>query len=95
MSLTVIYATGAYFYFAEISTDLFSAWLVSSIVMPHLLCVWAAAIVSIIGFFGRKNWAMITSGILMAVSALLMRAYAPMVIIQTVLFFIAYVRMSK
>jgi hypothetical protein len=75
--------------------DSLGGYIAMRIVMPHLICVLLAAIFSLIGFFGRKRWAMLTSGILMSVSAVLMMQYAPMVIVQAILFFVSYARMGN
>lgn len=95
MLLTAIYAIYILSYFGGLFMDTFSGYLATAIVMPHLLCVTLATIFVCIGFFGKKRWAMLTAGILLAVSAVLMMTYAPMVIIQDVLCFISYARMGS
>lgn len=94
-ALTVLYSVYILSYFGDIGMDSLGGYLAMQIVMPHLICVLLAAIFSLIGFFGRKRWAMLTSGILMAVSAVLMMQYAPMVIVQAILFFVSYARMGN
>ncbi len=95
MILTALYALYIFTYFSDIGIETLSGAVAIAIVMPHMLCVSIAAIFSFVGFFGKKRWAMLTSGILMAVSAVLMMSYMPMVIVQAILFFISYVRMGK
>ena len=95
MALTVIYAIYIVQYFGGIGINTLTGYLVNSIVMPHMLCVVVAAIFSCIGVFGNKRWAMLTAGILMAVSAVLMTMYAQLVIVQAVLLFVSYARMGK
>lgn len=95
MLLTVIYAIYILSYFSGMFLDTFTGYLATMMVMPHLLCVTIATIFVCIGFFGKKRWAMLTSGILLAVSAVLMMTYAPFVIVQTILCFISYARMGS
>lgn len=92
MILTTLYTLYICAYFSGIGIETLSGAVATAIVMPHMLCVAIAAIFSFVGFFGKKRWAMLTSGILMAVSAVLMMSYLPMVIVQAVLFFISYAR---
>ena len=92
MILTILYAIYILLPFADFGMDTIGNYIMMQIIMPHMLCVTVAAIFSAIGFFGRKRWAMLTSGILMSVSAVLMLNFAPMVIVQAVLFFISYAR---
>lgn len=94
MGLTIIYAIFIVSFFGENSMEEVGAFLASMIMMPHMLCVAVAACLSLVGFFGKKRWAMLTSGIMMAVSGVLMFTYFPFVIVQAVLFFISYARMG-
>lgn len=93
--LTILYAIYILSYFGNVGMNSFSGYIAMQLVMPHLLCVAVAAVFSLIGFFGKKRWAVLTAGILMAVSAVLFMQYAPMVIIQSVLFFVSYARMGS
>lgn len=95
MLLTVIYAIYILSYFGGMFLDTFTGYLATIMVMPHLLCVTLGTIFVCIGFLGKKRWAMLTAGILLAVSAVLMMTYAPMVIVQAVLCFISYARMGS
>lgn len=95
MLLTVIYAIFILSYFGSMFLDTFTGYLATVMVMPHLLCVTLGTIFVCIGFLGKKRWAMLTAGILLAVSAVLMMSYAPMVIVQAVLCFISYARMGS
>lgn len=94
MILTVLYAGYLLVYFSGVGSSSIGGALASAIVAPHMLCVAIAAVFSCIGFFGRKRWAMLTSGILMIAAAVLFTTYAPMVLFQVILLFIAYARMK-
>lgn len=93
MVLTIAYAIYIVSYFGDEIMSSLGGAIASAIVMPHMVCVVVAAAFSLVGFFGKKRWAVLVSGILMAVSAALFPYYAMMVVIQTVLFFISYARM--
>lgn len=94
-ALTIIYALYLLDYFAGVGTETLGGYIAMSMVSPHMLCVVVAACCSLIGCFGRKRWAMLTCGILMAASAALFPTYAQMVVVQAILFFIAYARMKQ
>lgn len=95
MILTALYALYICSYFSSVGMDSIGGYFAMQIVMPHMICVVVATIFVCIGFFGKKRWAMLTAGILLAVSAVLMMTYAPMVIVQAVLCFVSYARMGK
>lgn len=57
---------------------------------PHLVCAAAAAVFTIIGFFGKAKWAFLTAGILLIFAAFTFMYYAIPVIVLSVLAFIAY-----
>ena len=92
MILTVLYAVYIVSYFGDM--DDIGMAIATMIVMPHVVCTVVAAAFSLVGFFGKKRWAMLTSGILMAAAAALFPMYAPLVIVQTILLFISYARMG-
>lgn len=92
--LTIAYAIYIVSYFGDASTTNVGGFLASALVMPHMLCVALAAVFSLVGFFARKRWAMLTAAILLTAAAVLFTMYAPFVIVQTVLLFIAYARMK-
>ena len=92
--LTLAYAIYIITYFYGI-IDTGAGVVASLIVMPHMVCVALATIFSLVGFFAKKRWGMLTAGILLAVSAVLMLSYTPMVVVQLVLCFVSYVRMGK
>lgn len=94
-ALTVLYAVYIVSHFGNASMDSFGGAIAAALVMPHLICVVVAAAFSLAGFFAKQRWAMLTSGILMAVSAAVMPMYAGMVIVQAILFFISYARMGN
>lgn len=91
--LTILYAAFIISYFGDIGMDSLSGFIANSIVTPHIVCVVIAAVFSLVGFFVKKRWAMLTAGILMAASAALFPTYAMFVIVQSILFFISYARM--
>lgn len=92
MILTILYAVFLLLPFADIGMDTIGNYIAMQMVMPHMLCVVLAAIFSAIGFFGKQRWAILTAGILMSVAAVLMLEFAPMVVVQAILFFISYAR---
>lgn len=94
MLLTVVYAIYLVSYFAGISTKDAGSAIATALVTPHMVCVAIAAVMSIIGFFGKARWAFLTCGILLVVAAVVFLPYAMMVVIQAVLAFIAYARMG-
>ena len=92
--LTVLYAIYIMSYFGGIFMETLGGFLASALVMPHMVCVVLAAVFSCVGFFARKRWATLTSAILLTVAATLFLKYAPFVVVQAVLLFVSYVRMS-
>lgn len=92
MILTILYAVYILLPFADFGMDSLENYIMMIMFMPHMLCVTLAAIFSVIGFFGKKRWAILTAGILMSVAAVLRFDFAAMVIVQAVLFFISYAR---
>ena len=95
MALTVLYAIYIVQYFGGIGMNTFTGYITNSIVMPHMICVVVAAVFSCVGLFGYKRWAMLTAGILMLVSAVVMTMYAQLVIVQAILLFVSYARMGE
>ena len=94
MILTVVYAIYIVSYFSSASSSNLSGAIATALVTPHMVCVAVAAVMTIIGFFGKARWAFLTAGILLIVAAVVFLTYAMFVIIQAVLAFIAYVRMG-
>lgn len=94
-ALTVLYAIYIISYFSDIAMETFSGFIASSIVTPHMICVSLAGIFSLVGLFAYKRWAMLTAAILLSVSAAIFPAYAMFVIVQAIMGFIAYARMTK
>lgn len=92
MILTILYALFLLLPFADIGTDTIGNYIAMQMVMPHMLCVTLAAIFSAIGFFGKQRWSVLTAGILMSAAGVLLLEFAPMVIIQAILFFVSYAR---
>lgn len=94
MLLTILYAIYIYTYFNGVSTKNLGGAIATAMVTPHMACVVVAAIFALLGFFGKKRWAMLTCGILLVVAAVIFMTYAPMVAIQAILAFVAYARMG-
>ena len=92
MILTFMYAIFIILPFADFGMDTIGNYIAMQMIMPHMLCVALAAIFSAIGFFGKQRWSILTAGILMSASAVLLLEYAIMVIVQAVLFFVSYAR---
>lgn len=63
--------------------------------MPHMIVVFIAFIFNIVTAITRKGWAALTSGILYAVSILLMPIWFIFVTIQTVLCFVQFAKIKK
>ena len=94
MLLTVAYAAYLISYFAKISSENFGSAIATAIVTPHMVCIAVAAVMTIIGFFGKKRWGFLVAGILLVVAAVVFLTYAMMVAVQAILAFIAYARMG-
>ncbi len=92
--LTVAYAVYIIGYFSNVSAENLGGALATAIVTPHMVCVAVAAVMSIIGFFGKARWAFLVTGIMLVVAAVIFLAYAAFVVIQAILAFIAYARMG-
>lgn len=93
-ALTLAYAIYIVSYFRGIATESVGSFIATGIVNPHLICVVLATIFSAVGRFAHKRWGMLTAGILLAVSAVLMLAYAPFVLVQMVMCFITFAIMA-
>ena len=80
--------------FNKISSENFGSAIATAIVTPHMVCVAVAAVMTILGFFGKKRWGFLVAGILLVVAAVVFLTYAMMVAVQAILAFIAYARMG-
>lgn len=94
MILTVAYAIYIVSYFSGASSTNLGGAIATALVTPHMVCVAVAAVMTIIGFFGKARWAFLVAGILLVVAAVIFLTYAMLVIVQAVLAFIAYGRMG-
>ena len=94
MVLTVAYALFLVSYFSNASSTNLGGAIATAIVTPHMACAAVAAVMTIIGFFGKARWAFLVAGILLVVAAVIFLTYAMMVIVQAILAFIAYARMG-
>lgn len=92
--LTVVYSIYIVSYFGSAGMEDLGGALAAMLVTPHMVCVVVAAAFSLVGLFATKRWAILVAGILMAVAAALFPAYASLVIVQSILFFISYARMK-
>lgn len=81
--------------FSSDTVESISSGIASVLVMPHMLLVGLGFLFNWIGWALKQRWAALTSGILYAISILLMFIYAPFVIVQMILCFIAFARMKK
>ncbi len=63
--------------------------------IPHLVLVGIAYIFNWVAYALKENWAGLVAGILYSVSILFMFIYAPFVLIQLVLCFVAYAKVKK
>ena len=90
--------------YAEATTDI-QTWeglgtamgtaLAIQLATPHMIIVFIAFIFNIVTAITRKGWAALTSGILYAVSILLMPIWFIFVTIQTVLCFVQFAKIKK
>ena len=100
MILTIVYAIYLVSYFSNISSlatdgaSKLGGAIATALVTPHMVCVAIAAVMSVVGFFGKARWAFLVCGILLIVAAVVFLAYAMMVVIQAILAFLAYARMG-
>ena len=94
MLLTVAYAIYLIAYFSKVGAANVSGAIATAIVRPHMICVTIAAIMSVIGFFGKARWAFLVCGIMLVIAGVIFLTYLMMVVIQALLAFIAYARMG-
>lgn len=94
MLLTVAYAIYLIAYFRDALSSDWTGAIATAIVTPHMACIAVAAVMTIIGFFGKKRWGFLVGGILLVVAAVIFLTYAMMVVVQAALAFIAYARMG-
>lgn len=80
---------------AEDSLEILGGALATAIVFPHIIFVGLSVIFNWIGFSMRVRWAALVSGILYTVAMLFMFIYAPFVIIQMILSFVAFSKMKN
>ena len=64
-------------------------------VLPHVAIVFVAFIFNLVTAIARRGWAALTSGILYAVSILLMPLWFVFVVVQTVLCFVQFAKCRK
>ena len=67
----------------------------TALVMPHMLCVGLSVIFTWVGWAQNAKWGALVAGIMYSVSILLMFKYAPYVVLQLILSFVAYAEMKK
>ncbi len=66
-----------------------------AIVAPHMICVGLSTLFNWTGWALNARWAALVSGILYAVSIVLMVFYAPFVILQMIFSFVAFSKMKR
>lgn len=66
-----------------------------AIILPHLICTGIALLMNILGYFLNVRGLVLTAAILYTVAIVLMPVYAPFVLVQTILCYIAFVKMKK
>lgn len=95
-----LYLIYSFFYWTSAgstSADTFEqlgAGIATAIVMPHLIATAIAVLLNAIGCFMKRKGLILAGAILYCVALLLMPAYFMFVVIEIVLSFVAYARMS-
>lgn len=93
--LAVAYAIYIVSYFSGIAMDSAGAAIATALVTPHMVCVAVGALMAVLGTFTFKRGFMLAAGILLVVAAAIFPTYAMFTVVQSILAFIAYVRMGK
>ena len=65
------------------------------IILPHLICTGIALLMNILGYFLNVRGLILTAAILYTIAIVLMPVYAPFVLVQTILCYIAFTKMKK
>ena len=81
-------------YFASASTTNAGGAIATALVMPHMICVLVAVVFNVLGWVLRARWAALVAGIMYSVSAVLMLIYAPFVLVELILCFVAFGKMK-
>lgn len=66
-----------------------------AIILPHLICTGIALLMNILGYFLNVRGLILTAAILYTIAIVLMPVYAPFVLVQTILCYIAFTKMKK
>jgi len=75
--------------------DAIAGGIAAAIVMPHMICAGIAALFNWIGWGMSARWAALVAGIMYVVSIFCMFIYAPFVVVQAVLCFVAFAKLGK
>lgn len=75
--------------------ELVGAGIATALVMPHMVCVFAAVIFNYIAFFCNIRWSALVAGILYAGAILIFFLYGLFVVVQMILCFVAFAKMGN
>lgn len=76
------------------STEVVGKGIATALVTPHMICVGIAVIFNWLGWALKARWAALVAGILYAVSIVMMFIYAMFVVIEMILCFIGFAKMT-
>ena len=97
----ILYLIYSFFYWTDLSTsssDVFEAvgnGLAFTVILPHLIATAVAVLLNALGCFMKRSGIVLAGAILYCVALLLMPIYFMFVVIEIVLSFVAYARMSR
>ena len=97
----ILYLIYSFFYWTDLSassSDVFEAvgnGLAFAVVLPHLIATAVAVLLNALGCFMKHSGIVLAGAILYCVALLLMPIYFMFVVIEIVLSFVAYARMSR
>lgn len=86
-----------YFMNANATTEGFEAigvGLATALVMPHMVCTFAALVFNWIGYALNARWSALVAGIMYAVAMVCMFMYALFVLLQMIFCFVAFAKMK-
>lgn len=97
----ILYLIYSFFYWGSVgdaSVDVFEqigTGIATAVVMPHLISTAVAVLLNALGCFMKRSGLVLAGAILYCVALLLMPIYFMFVVIEIVLSFVAYARMSR
>ena len=80
---------------SEDAVETISAGLAGLLVMPHTVLLWIGIVFNFVAWAFKQRWAALTCGILYSVSMVMFMLYAPFVLPEMVLSFVAFARLKK